>query len=452
MYSKISRFLDVILEARRFEKNYFLYHDMNDISRSLSFVSMAKRMVEDDIESHKRGWLVMASELWLHPFEDSPTPSDQKPTNPGEILRLLNDYANLLTKTQSGSESTPISQSAIRDKGQILSEIAERLNKLEFQHIQALFKAIKWILFFLILTFIIFTLVVARFMVRSVTNSLRALEESMKRISSGNLTPLPLAIADDEIRSTHEAFNRMIRELFEHRREIVRSEKLASLGTMLAGIAHEINNPLSNISTSAEILHAEMEEPDMAYKKMLAEQIVSETDRARDIIKTVLEFSRDRSSDKSRTNLLSTVQGALLLMGRKMDGNLIVNIKVVNCHYVLANKQQMQQVFINLLKNSAEAMESTSGKKQIVISSRNMHDGFLEITFTDSGPGLPAEYLHQIFDPFFTTKEPGKGTGLGLFVTHRIIEEHGGFIHAESEPEQGATFRIKIPGGEENHG
>ncbi|MBF0322995.1 MAG: GHKL domain-containing protein, partial [Magnetococcales bacterium] len=115
-------------------------------------------------------------------------------------------------------------------------------------------------------------------------------------------------------------------------------------------------------------------------------------------------------------------------------------------------KQQMQQVFINLLKNSAEAMESTSGKKQIVISSRNMHDGFLEITFTDSGPGLPAEYLHQIFDPFFTTKEPGKGTGLGLFVTHRIIEEHGGFIHAESEPEQGATFRIKIPGGEENHG
>ncbi|MBF0152679.1 MAG: HAMP domain-containing histidine kinase [Magnetococcales bacterium] len=452
LYSTISRFLDVILEARRFEKNYFLYHDKDDINRSLSFVSIAQRIVEDDIESHKQGWLVRVGELWLHPFEESPTQSGQQPVDPGQILRLLKEYASLLTQTQSEPEPTPTLQSAIRDKGQILSEIAERLNKLEFQHIQALFKAIKWILVFLIVTFFIFTLVVARFMVQSVTNPLRSLEESMNRISSGNITPLPLAVADDEMRSMHEAFNRMIRELFEHRREIVRSEKLASLGTMLAGIAHEINNPLSNISTSAEILHAEMAEPDITYKKMLAEQIVSATDRARDIIKTVLDFSRDRSSDKSRTNLLSAIQGALLLMRGELDDNLVVDIKIASDHHVLANKQQLQQVFINLLKNSAEAMESSPGDKHIAISSRDGHDGFLEVTLTDSGPGLPAGCSQQIFDPFFTTKEPGKGTGLGLFVTYQIIEEHGGVIRAESEPEQGATFRIKIPGGEESHG
>ncbi|MBF0140389.1 MAG: HAMP domain-containing protein [Magnetococcales bacterium] len=450
-YYAISRLNDVTLEARRFEKNYFLYHDQGDIVRSLAFVAKAQEIIRDEAGLYDQSWLLKISELWLRPFEKVDYQYNNQSDNRNRIFKTIYEYNTLLTQLQLGYAQAQSLQASIRTKGQIVTEIVEQLNLDAVKHIQALFRAIKWVLVFLLAAFLIATIIATQFMVQSVTNPLRSLETSMNRISSGNFSMLPiLPRQDDEIRSMHLAFNRMLEELFEHRREIVRSEKLASLGTMLAGIAHEINNPLSNISTSAELLLSEMSGADLELKNRLINHVIAETDRTRDIVRTVLEFSREQCSTKSPTHLLSTINDALLLIHGKMSKTQ-VDIRVDMEHTVFANRQQLQQVFINLLKNAVEAMEMSGGLKKISIISKEMDDGFLEIGVTDTGPGLSSDSFQIIFDPFHTTKDPGKGTGLGLFITHQIIDEHGGKIRVESKAGQGATFKIKLPIGDATH-
>lgn len=451
-YYNISRLNNVTLEARRFEKNYFLYHDDKDINLSLSFVARAQEIAKSEPGNYNQSWLLMISEQWLQLFESIHIQNNNQYNNKKMALQLLHEYGQLLTQIQAEPNQTQALQLAIRIKGQTFTNIVEQLDGDEIKHIQTLFRAIRWILVTLIVAFLISTIIFTKFMVQSVTNPLRSLRESMNLISAGKFSMLPvLPDQDDEIRSIHQAFNRMLNELFEHRREIVRSEKLASLGTMLAGIAHEINNPLSNISTSAELLHAELTKSDQQLANKLIDNIISETDRTRDIVRIVLEFSREQCSTKCQTDLLSTIQEALLLIRGKM-GTTFIDIRVEKEHSVFANKQQLQQIFINLLKNAADAMEAAAGKKQISISSRELGDGFLEVIVADTGPGLSPDVFQKIFDPFYTTKTPGKGTGLGLFITHQIIEEHGGTIRVESLPGQGATFKIKIPIGENTRG
>lgn len=239
--------------------------------------------------------------------------------------------------------------------------------------------------------------------------------------------------------SLSRAFNRMLVEMELRQSHLVRTEKLASLGTLLFGVVHEINNPLNNIYTSCQILREEIDSKDMEFKKELLKQIESETERARDIVHSILDYSK--ADKKEMVNLDSIVRESIRFIRSEIPPKIEINIDIPRDINLFADPQQLKQVFLNLIKNSLNAIEG-DGKIDISAILRN-HD--VEIKITDTGKGIPSEVLPRVFDLFFTTKEGRKGYGLGLFVTHNIIKEHQGSIDIQSSPGHGTTVQIKLP-------
>jgi len=239
--------------------------------------------------------------------------------------------------------------------------------------------------------------------------------------------------------SLSKAFNTMLVELELRQMHLVQTEKLASLGTLLFGVAHELNNPLSNISTSCQILKEEIDEADIGYKKELLSQIENETDRAKDILRSLLDYSK--SGEKETINLKRTVSESIRFIGGDAPAKVEIDLNIPEGLELFADKQQLQQVFLNLIKNAMEAIE---GEGKISISAKKVKDT-VEIKVSDTGKGMEQEILSKIFDPFFTTKDVGMGTGLGLSVSYGIIEKLGGRIEVQSTPNNGAVFTIIIP-------
>ena len=268
---------------------------------------------------------------------------------------------------------------------------------------------------------------------------------------------------DREIVSLTNALNRMLRERELHERHLIQSEKLASLGTLLSGVAHELNNPLSNISTSAQILAEEMGPGSCELAGELVGQIGEQTDRARNIVRSLLEFSRDREFRKEPLPLRPLVEETVRFLKGQIPPGVSVEVAVPDEITLPGDRQRLQQVFLNLVKNAVEAVPPESGR--VVVSARRVPAGVarqidaalvvhgaglpggdvIEIEVRDNGPGIPPEIRKKIFDPFFTTKDVGKGSGLGLFVVYEIIEEHDGCIAVESAPGGGTVFTIRLP-------
>jgi signal transduction histidine kinase len=258
---------------------------------------------------------------------------------------------------------------------------------------------------------------------------------------------------EQEIRSLLTAFNRMTKELQMRQHQLVQSEKLAALGTLLSGVAHELNNPLSNISTSAQILGEEIEEDNVEFKKNLIGQIEIQSDKARDIVRTLLEFSRIKEFKKEKLFLKKLVEETILLIRGHAPSEVVIAVDIPEDLSIIVDKQRMQQVLLNLIKNGIDAVQ---GNGHIWISALGTGCGTgldeVEILIEDDGPGIDAEHVNRIFDPFFTTKDVGKGSGLGLFIVHDIIEWHGGSISVDSRPGLGTTFIIWLPGEQQEHG
>jgi two-component system, NtrC family, sensor kinase len=227
----------------------------------------------------------------------------------------------------------------------------------------------------------------------------------------------------------------------ETRKQIMQSEKLASVGRLAAGVAHEINNPLTGVLTFAHFLKDKKgnDEGDLHDINV----IIQETTRVREIIRGLLDFARQSPPVKSMININEVIQQLLkLIKGQKEFKNItIVEEYEQKIPELLADKNQLQQVFLNLILNAGEAI---SGPGSITISTSYI-DGNIVITFDDSGCGISEEDIDKIFDPFFTTKPVGKGTGLGLSVSYGIIQQHGGTIKCESRLHEGTTFLIVLP-------
>jgi signal transduction histidine kinase len=299
----------------------------------------------------------------------------------------------------------------------------------------------------------IFSLTIAALLGRKVVNSLKLLEGYTKRISQGDFVEVAVGEGEQEIRSLLTAFNRMTKELQMRQHQLVQSEKLAALGTLLSGVAHELNNPLSNISTSAQILREEIEEDNVEFKKSLIGQIEVQSDKARDIVRTLLEFSRIKEFRKEKLLLGKLVEETILLIRGHAPSEVVISVDIPEDIFIIVDKQRMQQVLLNLIKNGIDAVQ---GHGHIWISALCTGCGTgldeVEILIEDDGPGIDAEHVKRIFDPFFTTKDVGKGSGLGLFIVHDIIEWHGGSISVESRPGLGTTFIIWLPGEQQEHG
>ncbi len=232
--------------------------------------------------------------------------------------------------------------------------------------------------------------------------------------------------------------------------QFVQVEKMATVGRLAAGIAHEINNPLQMITNQAGWIGELLPDEDPALVKNLpeyqkaVEQIKHHVRRAGTITHRLLGFSRKMSNQQEKVQINELVEETVSFVEREAGYNNITIEKNLapDLPVTMIDGPQLQQVFLNLINNAVDAV-GQDGK--IEISSKLSKDGKLEMVFTDSGPGIPAENLKQIFDPFFTTKDPGKGTGLGLYISYDIIKKIGGSITVENKNSGGAMFTIVLP-------
>ena len=254
---------------------------------------------------------------------------------------------------------------------------------------------------------------------------------------------------------------RDISELKRMQSEVIRMDRLASLGVLASGIAHEIKNPLAGIKTMAQACEEEFEEGDSRIEYLT--RIIRQVNRLDDLLKTFFAFARPKPPDRKEHHLSEILLEVTNLIGKKMTSSGIQYVEDIekNLPMILVDSQQIQQVFLNLILNSIDAMseggELTIYAKTIkdpqmgLIRKRGKADSenggaFVEVKCTDTGEGITPDKLEIIFDPFFTTKP--NGLGLGLSIVYRIIDEHGGDIHADSKVGRGTTFTITLPTGE----
>jgi len=230
-------------------------------------------------------------------------------------------------------------------------------------------------------------------------------------------------------------------ETLEH---LVREKKLSSIGVLTSGVAHQLNNPLNNISTSCQILMEEGAEADPAFAARLLRNIDGEVARARDIVKGLLEFSRAKDFERKPTVLADVVERSMRLVSSQVPAGVEITRDVPPQLVVPMDAQRMQEVFLNLFINALQAIKEPEGRIAVTAGVDPEH-GQAVITVSDSGSGIAPEDQARIFDPFFTTKEVGKGTGLGLSIVFGIVEQHQGEIAVESAPGRGASFILRLP-------
>jgi len=265
----------------------------------------------------------------------------------------------------------------------------------------------------------------------------------------------PLSNADGGL-STIEVF----RDITERKRaeiekkeleqKVQLSDRLASIGEMASGIAHEINNPLTGVIGFSQLL-MEKDVPEDIRKDL--EIIHDGSQRVAGIVKGLLTFARQHKSERTYSDINQLVDSTVALRAYALETS---NIRVAvvldpDLPWTMADAGQLQQVFLNIIINAETEMRKVRGKGNLIIKTERIADT-IRISFTDDGPGIAREHLKRIFDPFFTTKQAGEGTGLGLSLCHGIIIEHNGQIYAESEPGKGATFIIELPTVSEEEG
>jgi two-component system NtrC family sensor kinase len=312
----------------------------------------------------------------------------------------------------------------------------------------------------------IFLLVILFFITSSITNPLRGMVLATTKIAQGNLNHQVKIDFHDEIGQLAQSFNQMTeklkeanenlilwgktlekrveertKELREMQGYLIQSEKLASLGKMAAGVAHEINNPLTSILINTHLMLEKLEKRHEFYENLSL--IADETSRCTQIVKGLLEFARQNPPQKAFTNINDLIERTSQLLENQAS---FQNIRIVKeldptLPPVKLDKNKIQQVFWNLMLNAFEAM--SKGGQLIISDQLSANKKYIEVRFIDSGIGIPQENINKLFDPFFTTK--GSGTGLGLAVTYGIIEQHDGKIEVRSEVGQGTVFTLSFP-------
>jgi len=297
----------------------------------------------------------------------------------------------------------------------------------------------------------VLALIIASLLSGGILRPVKDLAEASREIARGNVdTRVEIdPRAAEELKELAETFNFMAQsiaerdeKLRENARKMTETKKLATLGQLAAGIAHEINNPLGGILMYSHMLREDLRRPE---NRETLEKIVKEADRCKTIVKGLLDFARQTKPERTESSINHVLDEVIALLEHQA---IFHNIEVVKEHspslpLVDIDVAQMQEVFMNLILNAGQAMD---GKGTLTTVTRLSHDKTaIEIEIRDTGPGIPPENLDKIFEPFFTTKEVGRGTGLGLAIAYGIVERHQGSIWVKSEEGKGTSFFVRIP-------
>jgi signal transduction histidine kinase len=418
----IARLVETVADLRRFEKNYVLYREQADLDENRALSARIEVLLSDHAEP-------------LAALEDAELAQ--------RLRHGLDGYSRRMT--QLALQPGEPREALVRAEGKEVSAIASRMADLRRDALHSATRANRHLVLTVIIGSLVMLAATATLLWHGVTGPLRTLQQRMDEVAAGRLERIDLPAGDAELRSLVAAFNRVMGELELRQQQMVVSQKLASLGVLLAGVAHELNNPLSNISSSCQILLEEDDaEPDFTLEHLL--QIDEQTERARRIVASLLDFSRHQGFMKEPVALSPLLEETLAFVRGQMEAEVTVTLAVPAELTVPADRQRLQQVLINLLKNAAQACGLHG---HIVVTGRQEAETVV-IAVSDDGCGIAATDLDHVFDPFYTTKDVGAGSGLGLFIVHDIVKKHGGSITVTSTAGQGTSFLIRLPLGDKS--
>jgi len=437
---------DAVLEMRREEKNLFLYADIGALYRAIADADTSIEVLED----YRPTLTKIVNEAVLT-----------------SMLQTLKDYRANLNNWQSVTNKDRGNlQDKIRTLGHRITLSVESLSSQERRTLETAVRESQWLLLISMFLIGLSIYIVGRKLRRAAVKPLKLLEFQLSQISKGRFDHLDPPSNDREFVTFTHAFNRMLKELEIRQKRMQQSEKLASLGILASGVAHELNNPLSNISSSCQLLMEELNEADPAQLNTWLDQIDSETKRGRNIVRSLLDFGSQRVFQKNKVKLLDIINETHSIIDKMLkEYSATLAIDVAEDLIVDADKQRLQQLLINLIQNAVRAggpgVEIEIAAVLCDRSSTVIPDGaevvgnikcitdysgdFIKIVVADNGPGISSENLSKVFDPFFTTDEPGHGAGLGLFIVQEIVGEHNGCLAITSKKNSGTQIVILLP-------
>jgi signal transduction histidine kinase len=419
---------DSILEARRYEKNYLLYGSEEELKENQRYTS--------------RGLEILAK---IVPEVRNLKVASQMATFKEELLAYRQVMDQVASRSEASSRLDDRNlEDQLRAHGKTLVELAEQLVAFERQRILEILTSLKAQLFISLVVVLAFGGFLGLIVSRKIIRPLKIIENTTRRIASGNFKPLPVLDTRDETQSLVEAFNRMVAELEKRQDQLVQAKKMSSLGVLTAGIAHQLNNPLNNISTSCQIVLEELGQGEVEFIRKLLTSVEQEVHRARDIVKGLLEFSRVRDFSLKTIPLEDVVRRSICLISSQVPPGIDIVEEVPYDLFLEMDSQRIQEVLLNLLMNAVQAIKEPPGQIRIA-AHRDDRRQEAVITVEDTGVGIPKEEVDHIFDPFYTTKEIGVGTGLGLSIAYGVIEKHHGAISVESKEGEGTRFIIRLP-------
>ncbi len=411
-----------LLKMRLSEKNYFLYGDKS------ALLQIKKELVKNEaiIQSLKPN---IIRSVGRHDFN--------------KLKILFNSYKNKIIAIDANG-STQVMEAKVREAGHALKRFSENIIKLERKRVNRIISASrKTLLYFFCI--IIFAAITATYLLfPKLFKSLRKVERIANAISKGRFEKITGKIPNDEFGSVMLAVNSMSEKLQSREDQLVQSKKLASIGILTAGVAHELGNPLNNISMIAQTYLTLYEKLHDQERLDYINTILNETERIRNIVQDLLDFSKPKEKDFNIASLNRVIRNSHRLVRNMLHISGIKSEFSLQEHLppVFIDKNKIQEVIVNLVTNAIQAM--SPGGLLTVKTKYKENDKYIIIEISDTGKGIEPEFLPNIFDPFFSTKGT-EGTGLGLSIVYGIIEKHHGKIDVKSKVGVGTTFTIELP-------
>jgi len=417
-------------EARRYEKNFFLYG--TTLGDALDHAYRADRLLESNLHDIAHVIGAETARSWL--------------ANLRRYEQLLEALAQASARPGYDEQQRHEAEADLRRFGGAILDDASTTIAQERRAMNSMIRTAMLgaggFLVFMVLLMVLLADHLARQVIRPIGRFIRYVE----RIAHGDLSPIePARRYRDEFSTLAIAINRMLDEVKVRQEQLVQSRKMAAVGTLTSGIAHELNNPLNNISLTVETLLDDDGDLGDERKRRLLSDIFTQVQRAGATVRNLLDFTRKDHPVLAAVSIADVVETTLKLVGNELSlAKVRTQVKVPpDLPKVSGNPRNLQQVFLNLFLNAMHAMPE--GGEMSVEAMPD--DGFIRIAVRDTGVGIPEQDLEKVFEPFFTTKDAGEGTGLGLSVSYSIIEKHGGRIEVSSKPGAGATFSVFLPVG-----
>ncbi len=426
---KFDDFRDNVLEMRRYEKNFIYFKDVDSLNETIFYFfkieDFSRELAKDVIR-------VVGDDKFMEFQED------------------LKSYKTILDENMRRVkiEKANLDVDRIRNRGKKMVDFANELITTKRLRIQSAIHRIGIIPVVFLISFIVFMILILQLIYKGILKPVALMQKATEEAAKGTFRPIVYeSNREDEVTHLIETFNEMAKQLETKQEQLLQSRKMASIGTFTSGIAHELNNPLNNISLTAESLMEEFLEMSEEEVSEMVMEILAQADRASQVVKNLLEFSRterplllELSIDDVLDRTIKLIKNQIMVTGihlRRENANDLPPIK--------GRSQDLQQAFINILLNSIQAMKDLTGDNIITIRTGPGPDGYLRIDFSDTGIGIKPDDMKQIFDPFYTTKPVGRGTGLGLSLVYGIIRTHGGYVEVKSEINSGTTFSVYLP-------